>query len=286
VQETAIYFRIPVVKTIYDWLKKWDGTWQSLIEKSHKPHSHPKQHTAVEIQMIIDVYREKGFLSSLLLYQELLEQGYTRSFGGMKRFIRKHFGPAEKSKIKEHKPKLYHGGTYPGEKLQIDVKFVPNDCIKCDKKMYQFTAIDECTRWCCREIYEEHSTYSAFCFLLNLIKKAPFPIKLIQTDNGTEWTNALLVVKATHKTLFEDALLKLGIEYKRIRIATPRHNGRVERQHGLDMDRFYNKNKFYSLKDAEQKVAAYNKYSNSRIKTVLNFRSPDAVVADYLAVMI
>jgi hypothetical protein len=77
----------------------------------------------------------------------------------------------------------------------------------------------------------------------------------------------------------------MDIEYNRIRIATPRHNGRVERQHGLDMDRFYNKNKFYSLRDAEQKVAVYNKYSNSRIKTVLNFRSPDSVVADYLAVM-
>lgn len=65
-------------------------------------------------------------------------------------------------------------------------------------------------------MYCEHSTYSSYQFLLNLIKKAPFPIREIQTDNGTEFTNALLIVKAKHKTMFEAALEKLGIIHHRI----------------------------------------------------------------------
>jgi hypothetical protein len=37
----------------------------------------------------------------------------------------------------------------------------------------------------------------------------------------------LLVTKSTHKTLFEQALIDLVIEYQRIRIETPQHNGRI-----------------------------------------------------------
>jgi hypothetical protein len=72
------YYRVPV-KSAYDWLYKWDGSWQSLAAKSHRPHRHPKAHTDAEIQMIIDVTLECGFLPPLLMYQEVCERGYTRS---------------------------------------------------------------------------------------------------------------------------------------------------------------------------------------------------------------
>lgn len=47
--------------------------------------------------------------------------------------------------------------------------------------------------------------------------------------------------------------MDLGIKYRRIRIRTPKHNGRVERQHGLDMQRFYKRQKFESMEDARRK---------------------------------
>ena len=99
----------------------------------------------------------------------------------------------------------YARAAYQGQKVQVDVKFVPSYCISNGQKYYQYTAIDECTRIVFREMYDEHSTYSSKDFLLKLIEAFPFPIRKIQTDNGTEWTNALLAKKATHKTLFEQA---------------------------------------------------------------------------------
>ena len=39
-------------KTIYRWREKYDGTRKSLCNKSRRPHSHPKEHTAKEIEMI------------------------------------------------------------------------------------------------------------------------------------------------------------------------------------------------------------------------------------------
>jgi predicted SAM-dependent methyltransferase len=80
------YYRV-AIKTAYDWQYKWDGTWRSLVAKSRRPNSHPKAHTEKEIALIIEVRREQGFIAPLLMYQELVERGYTRSYGGMKRFI-------------------------------------------------------------------------------------------------------------------------------------------------------------------------------------------------------
>ena len=66
----------------------------------------------------------------------------------------------------------------------MDVKFVQSYCVVNGQKYYQYTAVDECTRWTYREMYEEHSTYSSTDFIMKLIKAAPFAIREIQTDNG------------------------------------------------------------------------------------------------------
>ena len=274
VKRMAEYYRIGGVKVIYDWQKRWDGGWRSLVPKSHRPHGHPAAHTETEVDLIIAVHRECGFLEPLLLWQELRERGYTRSFGGMKRFVRKRFGAPSPPKKPKEKPKRYDGGAFPGQRVQLDVKYVPGECVKFDAKLYQFTAVDEFSRWTYREIYDEHSTYNAKQFLLGLLRAAPFPICSVQTDNGSEWYNALFF-KPKHKTLFEQALLDMHIGYRRIRIATPCHNGRVERQHGLDAKRFYRKLKFYSLEEARLKLALYNGWSN---KTCLNFKSPNQML--------
>ncbi len=144
------------------------------------------------------------------------------------------------------------------------MKFVPSYCVANGQKYYQFTAKDECTRWTYREMYEEHSTHSARQFLMNLVRKAPFPIRMIQTDNGTEFTNALLVTKSKHKTLFESALLEMSIAYHRIRIATPRHNGKVERQHRTDELRFYRHMRMYSLEnDSDLDFSRYTELTDA-----------------------
>ena len=118
-------------------------------------------------------------------------------------------------------------------------------------------------------MYDERSTYSVKQFITELIRNAPFPIRMVQTDNGTEFTNALLVIKSAHKTLFEEALADMGIEHKRIRIATPRHNGKVERQHRTDGMRFYDGMRMYNLTDGRKQLAEYQRKSNGYIMTCL-----------------
>ena len=270
-------------KAIYDWKKRYDGRWQSLIDRSHRPHSHPRQQTAEEYAMIERYYRRTK--DKIMLWDKLRENGYTRCYNSLLRAIKRLKLEETPEKRKGYKPKPYQRAEYPGQKVQIDVKFVPAYCVANGQKYYQYTAVDECTRYCFREMYDEHSTYSSLDFLKKLIVKFPFPIREVQTDNGTEWTNVLLVKKATHKTLFEEYLEECGIKYHRIQVATPRHNGKVERQHRLDEQRFYSKMRMFSLEDGRKQLAKYNRISNNISKSCLKYRSPNAVLDDYLAVM-
>lgn len=73
------------LSSVKRWSKRCDGTWQSLQERSHRPHSHPQQHTAEEETAIRQAYGKKYLRYGWDgVYVELLkEHGYTRSFGGM-----------------------------------------------------------------------------------------------------------------------------------------------------------------------------------------------------------
>ena len=222
----------------------------------------------------------------LLAYQELVERdGYTRSYGGFKRVAAKLKSEKPDKKKRKRKLKPYKRAEYPGQKIQIDVKYVPSYCVTDGQKYYQYTAVDECSRWTYREMYDEHSTYSSLDFLKKLILNAPFPLREVQTDNGSEFTNRLIVVKSKHLTLFEQALKDLEIIYHRIQIATPRHNGKVERQHRTDEARFYKTMRMYNLEDGRKQLSVYQKKSNDYIKTCLGMKTPNQVVEMYQGVM-
>lgn len=283
--EAAIRYKISR-KTLYKWLKRYDGTWQSLMERSRRPHRSPRAHTAEEIRQIRRLAKKHRWEDLILAYQELREKyGYTRSYGGFKRIVAKLKAAKGNKKRKARKNKPYQRAEYPGQKVQVDVKFVPAECIVDGRKYYQFTAVDECTRWTYRQMYDEHSTYSAEAFLIELIQRCPFPIREIQTDNGTEFTKALISNDPNDKSLFELKLEEYQIAYHRIRIATPRHNGKVERQHRIDQQRFYDRLRMFSLEDGKKQLAVYQKKSNDYIKHCLGLRSPNQVLMDYQMVM-
>jgi len=271
-------------QAIYEWIAKHDGSWKSLVDKSHRPKSHPNQHTEEEKSLILRHWRYNKD-DRIVLWDTIRKKGYTRHYNSMVRVLNKWLSDEEKKKQKARKPKPYQRAEYPGQKIQIDVKYVPSYCVTNGQKYYQYTAIDECTRIVFREMYDERSTHSSKDFLVKLIKWLPFPIREVQTDNGPEFTRALLAKDPEQKSLFEKALALLEIKYHRIRIATPRHNGKVERQHRTDEKRFYKKMKMYNLEDGRRQLAKYNKWSNTIPKICLNFLSPNEVLDMYLGVM-
>ena len=281
VEETANRYHV-CRKTVWKWSKRWDGTAKSLEEKSRRPKSNPRKQKPWEIELVKRMRKKYG-KDLLLGYQKAREKGYKRSYGCFKRTAEKEIPLKKKAPKRKNKP--YQRASYPGQKVQIDVKYVPGYCVADGRKYYQYTAKDECTRWTYREMYEEHSTYSSQQFLLSLVEHAPFMIREVQTDNGSEFTKRLMSNDPNDKTLFEQELERMGIIYHRIRPATPRHNGKVERQHRTDEMRFYCHMRMYSLEDGRKQLARYQRQSNNNIMTCLGMRSPNQVLQLYLDAM-
>lgn len=73
-------------------------------------------------------------------YQKASGYGYGRSYGYFKRTAARLLSKPEPKRRKKRKPQPYERADYPGQKIQMDVKFVPGHCATDGKKYYQFTA--------------------------------------------------------------------------------------------------------------------------------------------------
>lgn len=150
------------------------------------------------------------------------------------------------------------------------------------KHLYQWTAIDECTRMRFVYGFEEHTPENSVRFLAMLIKVFPFRIKTIQTDNGTEFTYKH--ISDENICPFDKALQKLGIKHKLIPPRTPWHNGKVERSHRNDQRYFYDWETFRSVDDLIRKLEKHLIWSNNKIMRTLGGKSPKQLLAEKLAV--
>ena len=192
------------------------------------------------------------------------------------------------TKQKESEPNEWVSGEYPGDKVQIDVKYVPKKCMSKElqergEKFYQYTAIDEYSRLRYTWFTNAHDTYASSEFARRLVKYFPFKIKTIQTDNGFEFTNRLSwqAFLKDKKTMFENTLEELGLEYKVIKPHTPKQNGRVERSHRKDQERFYYKRVFYSLEDLRNQGKEWRKEYNNFPMRPLGWLSPREFIKKY-----
>lgn len=259
------------------WNKRYDGTRQSLENKSHKPHStHPAAHTEKELKWIGNYHRRNPNISISELYGKLREKkAYSRHPGSLYRvFVRLGY----RKKVESSKKKSKHNGKYDtptqiGVKWQMDVKYIPKICYvgKCENSFYQYTIIDEASRERFIYPYKEASSYSTVDFVKRAIIYFGYAPKTIQTDNGGEFTH----FKKTKRTHSLDRLCaQLHIEHKLIRPRTPWHNGKVERSHRRDQERFYNYLKFYSYDDLMIQMKRYLRRSNQIPMAVLGWKSP------------
>ena len=272
VTKAAIKFKMHR-KTIYRWREKYDGTAQSLKNKSRRPHRHPKQHTETEIRLIKNYKYKNKDTGLVVLWIKLRGAGYTRTLTSLYRVMQR-IGIYRKtpSKKKEYEPKPYEEMRYPGERVQVDVKYVPAKSLTKEVKeqegrYYQYTAIDEYTRKRVLWASKEQSTSASTEFIKVIMRKFPFKIECIQTDNGFEFTNRLNWQGTKKKTMFENKLEELGIRHKLIKPKTPRHNGKVERSHRKDQERFYYNKIFCSFEDFKNRLKYWEKeYNNFPMK--------------------
>ena len=271
-------------QNIYRWRRKYDGTVRSLADRSHRPKSHPNQHTEAEIALVKNMRSRNPHAGLVVFWVKLRQRGYTRSISGLYRLLRRINGKPIKLPNPKQTSKPYEQMQYPGQRVQIDVKFVPTVCLAgeaAEQKFYQYTFIDEYSRFRYLEAFEEHSTYSSTQFLLHVVKKFPYAIECVQTDNGFEFTNCMGNSKTKPLTLFEETLSKMGIRHKRIKPFTPKHNGKVERSHRKDNEEFYASHTFYSFDDFKKQLAVRQRQYNNFPMCPLDWNSPKQVLFSF-----
>ena len=149
---------------IYFWLKRWDGSVESLRPESRRPHHHPNEHTQEELKLIRDMRRRNPRLGMVELWCKLRNRGYSRCLESLWRVLKREGLITVKEKD-PYTPKPYQQMTHPGERIQIDVKVVPRKCIADPKlRLFQYTAIDEYSRYRILGAYPEQNTYSSYLF--------------------------------------------------------------------------------------------------------------------------
>ena len=266
-------------RTLYRWKSQYDGTLNSLENKSHRPHSpHPNSQTEEEIKHIHDLIKRNPTIGLNELYGKLRQKyEYKRNPATLYRFLRKDGFYKKNKNRKRYIPKDYDTPTMLGEKWQLDVKYVPKSCkagMLEDSNFYQYTVIDEASRQRFILPYQEICGANTVDFVERAIRFFGYKPKEIQTDNGAEFTY-LRESRYDKRHAFDSFCIRAGIIHKLIKPRTPRHNGKVERSHRSDSERFYRYLKFYSFEDLKNQMSAYLKRSNNIPMSCIGWLSPN-----------
>ena len=137
------------------------------------------------------------------------------------------------------------------------------------------------------KIYDEYSNFHSVRFLKELIEKAPFRIRAVKTDNGSNFTNRYTgYLKGSDPMnprphAFDLLCQKYNILHYLIDPGEPNQNGKVERSHREDQEKFYERNKFRNLKELERKIRIWNNEYNDLEHCGLNDKTPNEFLTNY-----
>ena len=287
---------------IYRWRKIYEDSGndiESLRSKSRRPKSHPNEHTETEIKLIKDMRRRNPNIGLQDFWIKLRKRGYKRTQQGLGKVLKRlqiPTNPKTKRSPTCKKNKPYEQMDYPGQRIQIDVKYVPKECLSPgfiekygSTDLFQYTAIDEYSRYRILCGYREHNTYSSSLFLCQVVsrfKALGIEVECVQTDNGSEFTKQFSAKKINNHSMFEVTARRLGVRLKRIKPHTPKHNGKVERSHREDQKLLYSEivrlNRLITDEnDFKRRLKRHQDKTNNRPMRPLNFQSPKQVLEQY-----
>jgi transposase InsO family protein len=152
-----------------------------------------------------------------------------------------------------------HEKPQPGHRLQLDVKFlerIPGT----QKRLYQFTAIDDCTRLRVLKVYDACNQPTAIQFIDEVVRRRPFRVHVIQTDNGPEFCSRALLTWAYNR----------GVALRLIEPGKPNQNAYIELFNGRFRDECLDEHWFTSLAHAQVVIETWRReYNEERPKKSL-----------------
>ncbi len=170
-------------------------------------------------------------------------------------------------KTKKRAPKqlILFEKPHPGDSVQVDTKVVKIN----GEKVFQYTALDDCTRLRVLRLYKRLHVRSSLLFLSELRHAFPFPIRKLQCDNGAEFPFA-----------FSLAVQEAGMKHRYIKPRRPQQNGKVERSHRIDNEEFWGRHVFTAFETAATALRGWERtYNHERFSMALGGRTPSEKLA-------
>lgn len=245
--------------TLRKWLKRYEAEGiEGLKDRTKKPHNSPNKKISDKEEQIILNLRDKRKLGARRIQSELKRHhDISLSLATIHKILKCHNRPPLKRKRRNKKGIKRYTRPLPGERVQMDVcKIAPG--------LYQYTAIDDCTRYRVLGLYPRKAAKYSIEFLEKVVEEMPFSIQRIQTDRGSEFF--------AYK--FQEKLMEYCIKFRPIKPGSPHLNGKVERSHLTDLQEFYAVVDVNSP-DIHNRLAEWQHYYNwERPHSMLNGKTP------------
>lgn len=208
-------------------LRKWWRRYQKqgidgLKSLSRRPHTSPNTKVHQDEEKLILTFRNTRNLGERRIQSELQRlHALSLSLATINKvLLRNHVKPIKKYRRK--KDYIRYERPIPGDRIQIDT-------CKIGPGLYQYTSIDDCTRYRVLRLYTRRTAANTLNFLDCVIDEMPFPIQRIQTDRGREF----FAVKVQEK------FKEYNIKFRPNKPGSPHLNGKVERSQKTDKVEFY-----------------------------------------------
>ena len=210
--------------TLRKWLRRYEAEGvPGLRARSRRPHRSPEAKVGqVEQELILSLRRERRLGVKRLRNELRRLHGLRLSPATIHKILVRHdLGVLPARKRRRHKPKRYTR-PIPGDRVQMD------SC-KIRPGLYQFTAIDDCSRYLVAGLARRRSAAASLEFLDQVLDEAPFAIQRVQTDRGAEF-----FAEAVQRKLMANS-----IRFRPVPPRSPHLNGKVERAQRTVLEEFW-----------------------------------------------
>jgi transposase len=162
--------------TLQKWLKRYrDYGIDGLENRSRRPLSSPLKKLNDELENIIKEMRSVRNLGARRIQTELIRiHSIKLSLATIHKTLQ---NLNVKPLVKPKRAKRYkrYNRPIPGDRVQMDV-------IKITNGLYQYTAVDDCTRYRVLGLFSRRTAKNTIRFLEQVVEEMPFPVQRIQTD--------------------------------------------------------------------------------------------------------
>lgn len=254
--------------TIVRWAKKVEIRNRGAIPTlSSRPHVSPLALSEEMVRAIISKRLERNRCGQVV-HQALLQSGVSVSLSSVQRTIDRCGLTKKRSPWKRpHDYTLRPEPAFPGAFVEVDTIHLRHPL---GGLIYVYTLIDVHSRWAYAEVVKKIGVVPSIRFFQKVLRKVPFPLIMVQSDNGSEFS-----IGFTH------ALKRYKVGHRHSRVRRSNDQAHVERFNRTVQEECLD-HVTHGVKTFRKALREYLPYYNEeRIHMGIQYQTPSQVMQRY-----